>query len=158
MIYINPFILKHNSQAPHEQNTITTPVAAHPLLHQDRWQRVEIPDLSPINAVDEQRYLHLYLGYIPNLCGIIYDSTVNEMTTFAALIQLKNCVRNYWVTYSGSAFRLDEEDKAFLVDAILQLSIELIDNKKYSKLVKDIIEHIGRSLLPNIETVKSYLR
>ena len=62
------------------------------------------------------------------------------------------------MTYSGSVFLLDEEDKAFLVDTIFHLNIELIDNKKYSKLVKDIIEYIGTSLLSYIETIKKYLR
>ena len=99
-------------------------------------------------------------GYIPALVAIIMDLQVNLQTTCAALAQLKNCIRKYWRVQSEEhyCFVLYEDDKIFLMNNIFSVAIELVDNRKESKLVKDIISLIGVDLMPISETIKSSLK
>ena len=99
-------------------------------------------------------------GYIPALVAIIMDLQVNLQTTCAALAQLKNCIRKYWRVQSEEhyCFVLYEYDKIFLMNNIFSVAIELVDNRKESKLVKDIISLIGVDLMPISETIKSSLK
>ena len=65
--------------------------------------------------------------------------------TCAALAQLKNCIRSYWFEsdYNPNHKMISVIDKSFFIDNIPKLIWELIDSRKYSKLVKDILSIIG---------------
>ena len=87
----------------------------------------------------------------------------DEKTTFAALVQLKNCLRKRqnWKSNQKNHFLYFQEDEIFIKQQIFQINTELIDNKKYSKLVKDIIAIIGRDVLElsqniNLDLEKSF--
>lgn len=94
-------------------------------------------------------------GYIRALVEIIYDKEVDTNTTCAALAQLKNCLRKFWKPniYQPGRFTICKEDKEYLVNSIMALNIELVDNRKFAKLVKDVVYLMNveaLSLLPTI--------
>ena len=103
--------------------------------------------------------LEMQRGYIPALVAITMDMHVDLQTTCAALAQLKNCIRKYWQAQSQEhyCFVLHEDDRIFLMNNIFSVAIELVDNRKESKLVKDVISLIGVDLMPISEIIKSSL-
>ena len=80
-------------------------------------------------------------GYLRALIEIINDKEVDTDTTCAALTQLKNCLRKFWKAnpHQPGRFTICKEDKEYLVNSIMALNIELVDNRKFAKLVKDVV-------------------
>ena len=88
------------------------------------------------------------------LVEIINDKEV-DTDTCAALEQLKNYLRKFWKPniYQPWRFTIWKEEKDYLVNSIMVLNIELVDHRKYAKLVKDVVYLMNievLSLLPDV--------
>ena len=93
--------------------------------------------------------------YIRALVEIISDKEVDTNTTCAALEELKNYLIKFWKPniYQPWRFTICKEEKNYLVNSIVALNIELVDNRKFAKLVKDVVYLMNveaLSLLPTI--------
>ena len=107
----------------------------------------------------QNRYSFLHPGFLTSLVKIVYDPNIDERTTCAALAQLKNFVRHNWkgYTYNNCNFTIPKIDKEYLIDTISELNKELIDNRKYSRIVKDIISFIGSNLFSQLPKISKDL-
>lgn len=96
--------------------------------------------------------------YITSLLEIINEQTTDANIILAALAQLKNFVRKSWICdeYFGTKEEetlIDEEDRQYIIQHIYSTNEKFSENYKFAKLIKDIIQIIGKSVLFVVEDV-----